>query len=228
MIANSNRWLAVSGFVFVALFVAAVLVSGGQLGSAGDPDEQFVSYFSDTSNRVRDIAGAYVLAAAGLAFVVFLAHMYATLRERSGGRGLPLIAFGAGLVFVALLLAAAAALSAVPTSHAIAAIFDEERHEFDADVLRLATQLGFMLLVFAMWAAAACIAAITLAARTAGIFPAWLVGFGLVAAFALLFSFFFLPAAALPIWVVAASLHLVRSRTAFATPLTPSPVPPTM
>ncbi|MDZ4279000.1 MAG: hypothetical protein U1B78_07660 [Dehalococcoidia bacterium] len=215
---NGNRPLAVSGFVFVALFVAAAFVSGEQLGSAGDPDRQFVSYFNDTSNRARDIAGAYVLAAAGLAFVVFLALMYATLREHPGQRGLPLIALGAGLVFVALLLAAAAALSAVSTSMAYATLFDEERHEFDADVLRLATQLGFMLLVFAMWAAAACIAAISLAARTAGIFPAWLVGFGLVAALALLFSFFFLPAAALPIWVVAASLHLVRPHRVFATP----------
>ena len=215
---SDNRWLAVSGFTFVALFVAAVLVSGGQLGSAGDPDQQFVSYFNDTSNRARDIAGAYFLAAAGLAFVVFLAHLYATLREHPGQQGLPLIALGTGLVFVALLLAAAAALSAVPTSHAIAAIFDEERHEFGPDVSRLATQFGYMLLVFAMLAAAACIAAISLAARTAGIFPAWLVGFGLVAAFALPFSFFFLPAAALPIWVVAASLHLVRSQPAFATP----------
>ena len=211
MIANSNRWLAISGFAFVALFVAAVIVSGGQLGSAGDPDEQFVSYFSDTSNRVRDIAGAYVLAASGMAFVVFLAQMYTTLREHAVERALPLIALGAGLVFVALLLAAAAALSAVPTSMAYAAIFDEERHEFGPDVSRLATQLGFMLLVFAMWAAAACIAAISLAARAAGVFPAWLVGLGLVAAFALLFSFFFMPAAALPIWVIAASLHLVRA-----------------
>ena len=216
--ANSNRWLAISGFVFVALFIAAVLVSGGQLGSAGDPDEQFVSYFSDTSNRVRDIAGAYVLAAAGLAFVVFLAQMYTTLREHAVGRVLPLTALGAGLIFIALLLAAAAALSAVPTSLALAAIFDEERHEFGPDVSRLATQFGFMLLVFAMWAAAACIAAISLAARAAGIFPAWLVGVGLVAAFALLFSFFFMPAAALPIWVIAASLHLVRSQRAFAAP----------
>jgi hypothetical protein len=213
-VTSGNRWPVVSGFVFVALFVAAVLVSGGQLGSAGDPDRQFVSYFNDTSNRVRDIAGAYVLAAAGLAFVVFLAHMYATLRERSGQRALPLIALGAGLVFVALLLAAAAALSAVPTGMAYAALFDEERHEFGPDVSRLATQLGFMLLVFAMWAAAACIAAISLAGRATGIFPVWLVGFGLVAALALLFSFFFLPAAALPLWVVAASLHLVRPHRA--------------
>ena len=227
MIANSNRWLAVSGFVFVALFVAAVLVSGGQLGSAGDPDEQFVSYFSDTSNRVRDIAGAYVLAAAGLAFVVFLALMYATLREHSGQRALPLVALGAGLVFVALLFAAAAALSSVATSMAYAELFDEERHEFGPDVSRLATQFGFMLLVFAMWAAAACIAAISLAARATGIFPAWLVGLGLVAALALLFSFFFMPAAALPIWAMAASLHLLRRHNASA-PLTPSPTPPTI
>jgi MFS family permease len=207
-----RRWLAVSGFVFVALFVAAVLVSGGQLGSAGDPDEQFVSYFSDTTNRVRDIAGGYVLAAAGLAFIVFLANVCVALREHSGERRLPLIALGAGLVFVVLLLAAAAALSAVPTSMAYAALFDEERHEFGPDVARLATQLGFMLLVFAMWAAAGCIAAISLAARSAGIFPAWLVWLGFVAALALLFSFFFMPAAALPIWAFAVSVSMLRLR----------------
>ncbi|MEX2159491.1 MAG: hypothetical protein WEB04_08835 [Dehalococcoidia bacterium] len=212
MTAN-NRWLAASAFAFVALFIAAMLVSGGQLGSAGDPDRQFVSYFNDTTNRVRDIAGAYVLAAAGLAFVAFLAHMYAALRERTGERELPLIALGAGLVFVALLLAAAAALSAVPTSYAYAAIFDEERHEFGPDVSRLGTQLGFMLLVFAMWAAAACIAAVSLAAWRAGLFPGWLAGFGFFAAFALLFSFFFMPAAALPLWMLAVSIVMMRSRT---------------
>ena len=222
MIANSNRWLAVSGFVFVALFVAAVLVSGGQLGSAGDPDEQFVSYFSDTSNRARDIAGAYVLAASGMAFVVFLAQMYTTLREHAVGRVLPLTALGAGLIFVALLLAAAAALSAVPTSLALATIFDEERHEFGPDVSRLGTQFGFMLLVFAMWAVAACIAAVSLAARSVGIFLGWLAGFGFIAAFALLFSFFFMPAAALPIWVLVVSLVLSRRRRGDAGPLTPS------
>lgn len=199
-----------------------MLVSGEQLGSVGDPDQQFVSYFSDTSNRVRDIAGAYVLAAAGLAFVVFLAHMYATLREHAVGRALPLTALGAGLIFVALLLAAAAALSAVPTSLALAAMFDEERHEFGPDVSRLATQFGFMLLVFAMWAAAACIAAISLAGRATGSFPGWLVGFGFVAAFLLLFSFFFMPAAALPIWVLVVSLVLSRRRRGDAGPLTPS------
>ncbi len=215
-----RRWPAVSGFVFVGLFVAAVLVSGGQLGSLGDPDRQFVAYFNDTGNRVRDIAGAYVLAAAGMAFIVFLAHVCVALREHSGGRALPLIALGAGLVFVALLLAAAAALSAVPTSMAYAALFDEERHEFGPDVSRLATQLGFMLLVFAMWAAAACIATISLAGRATGIFPGWLAGLGFVAAFALLFSFFFMPAAALPIWAMAASLHLLRRNG--SAPLTPS------
>lgn len=214
MTESSRRWAAASGFAFVGLFIAAVLVSGGQLGSAGDPDRQFIAYFSDTSNRVRDIIGAYFLVAAGLAFVVFVANLHAMLPERSGQRALPLIAFGGGLVFVALLFAAAAALSAVPSSLAYAAIFDEERHEFGPDVSRLATQFGFMLLVFAMWAAAACIAGISLAARSAGMFPRWLAGVGFVAAFALLFSFFFMPAAALPLWVLVVSIVLLRSEAA--------------
>ncbi len=210
---SSQRWAAAAGFAFVGLFVAAVLVSGEQLGSAGDPDRQFIAYFSDTSNRVRDIAGAYVLAAAGLAFAVFLAHVCAALLD-TGGRALALTALGAGLIFVALLFAAAAALSAVPTSLAYAALFDEERHEFGPDVSRLATQFGFMLLVFAMWAAAGCITAISLAGSGAGIFPGWLAGLGFVAALALLFSFFFMPAAALPIWAFVVSVWLLRSSAA--------------
>jgi uncharacterized membrane protein len=101
-------------------------------------------------------------------------------------------------------------------------MFDEERHEFGPDVSRLGTQFGFMLLVFAMWAAAACIAAVSHAARSVGLFPGWLAGFGFVAAFALLFSFFFMPAAALPIWVLVVSLVLSRRRRGDAGPLTPS------
>jgi hypothetical protein len=91
---SARRWAAASGFAFVGLFVAAVLVSGGQLGSAGDPDRQFVSYFSDTTNRVRDIVGAYFLVAAGLAFVVFLANMHAMLPDAPIGESFPWLPSG--------------------------------------------------------------------------------------------------------------------------------------
>jgi hypothetical protein len=206
---SPRRWTVLSGFAFVGLFIAGLILLGDALGSVGDSDEQFVSYFGSNANHARDIVGAYTLTVAGLAFVVFLAHVCAALREHSG-RELPLVAFGAALACAALLMAAAAALSAIATSHAVAGLFDEPPHEFSADTSRLATQFGYMLLVFAMWAAAACIAAISLATRAAGLFPTWLVVFGYVAAFALLFSFFFIPAVALPLWVLATSIALAR------------------
>lgn len=205
---GSRRWAAASGFAFAGLFVAAILTLGEQLGSAGDADRHFEAYFSETSNRVRDIVGAYVLVAAGLAFVAFIANLFALLPDRA--RGAPaLIALGTSFVFAALLLAAAAALSSVATSLAYASMFDEDPHEFGPDAARLATQFGFMLIVFAMCAAAACIAATSLAGRSVGV-PVWFVAFGLVAALALLLSFFFMPMIALPVWVVVVSAWLVR------------------
>ena len=59
---GGTRWPAVSGFVFVALFVAAMIVSGEQLGSVGDPDEQFISIFNYMDAPVDRVSATRVAA----------------------------------------------------------------------------------------------------------------------------------------------------------------------
>jgi hypothetical protein len=206
---KSHRWTAASGFLFAVLFVVAMALLGEQLGSVGDPDRQFRSYVANESNRARDIAGAYVLVAAGIAFMLFSARASTLLAGDRDHQVARHVAFGAGIAVTGLVIAAAAALSAVSTSLSYAAMFDEERHEFGPDVTRLATQLGFMLLVLAMWAAATCIVALAYLARTAAGLPVLLFAVSLAAALALLLSFFVLPAAALPLWTVLLAIWLL-------------------
>jgi hypothetical protein len=185
-----------------------MVLLGDQLGSVGDPDEQFVAYGHESGDRARDLVGAYALAAAGLTLMVFAARLHSVVDGGSGAaRMTALVAAAATAV---LLLGAAAALNAVSSSILIADLFDERPHEFGADASRLATQLGYGLLVFSMLAAALFVSATSIAASAANVLPRWLVRLGFAAAGVLLFSFFFLPAAALPLWVVAASASLLR------------------
>jgi hypothetical protein len=110
------------------------------------------------------------------------------------------------------MLVAAASLSAVSTSLLVSDMFGEEPHEFGPAASRLATQIGFMALVISMLAASLFLAATTLASRATRLAPSWLVWLGYVAAAALLLSFFFMPAAALPLWALATGLALLTTR----------------
>lgn len=200
-----RRWIAISGAAFVVFFVTALVMLGDQLGSVGDPDRQFISYHADVGNRAQDIAGAYLLIGAAVAFLAFMTHIYALLRRTDDASILPIVALASGVALVVMLVAAAAALSAVSVSLAFADVFGEEPHQFGPDVSRLATQLGFLSLVFGMLLASSTVAATSLSAMKSAVFPRWLIWLGLVAAVVLLFSFFFLPVVALLIWVLVVS-----------------------
>ena len=210
-VANPHRAVAASGITFAVLFVAAVLTLGDLLGSVGDPDRQFVSHFASGANRARHIVGAYLLAGAGLFFLVFVTHLHALLRGRTQEETtLATIGMGSTIVIVVMLFASAVALSAVATSIGYADIFDEDPHEFSPDTLRLATQIGFLFQVFGMLAGALAVGATSLWAMRSDILPGWLAWLGLVLAFVLLFALFFLPTFALPIWVLTVSIVLLR------------------
>ena len=81
------------------------------------------------------------------------------------------------------------------------------------DVLRLANDLGFaMVSLGGMLAAALSVACLSVQARSAGLFGRKLAVFGLVVAVLLLGALAFVPILALLIWLVVASITLMRSR----------------
>jgi hypothetical protein len=205
-----TRWAGLSGLAFAVLFVAGMLLLGDQLGSVGDSDRQFISYFEDAANRTRDIVGGYVLAAAALSLLIFAGGLHSLVAREAPV--ISLVGMLAATASAVLMLVAAASLSSVSTSILVSDMFDEEPHEFGPAASRLATQIGFMALVFSMLAASLFIAMTSLASRATRLLPSWLVWLGFVASAALLLSFFFMPAAALPLWALATGLALVRTR----------------
>ncbi len=70
-----DRSAAASGVAFVVLFIGGLVPLGGLLGSFGDSDVTFETYFASTNNRVGNIAGGALLGAAGFVFIWFLNHL---------------------------------------------------------------------------------------------------------------------------------------------------------
>ena len=210
--ATERRWFAFSGVAFAALFIAGALTLGELAGSVGDSNATFIAYYDDEGNRARDIAGAYLLAAAGLVFLWFLASLRRRLRTTVDETSvLPSVVLGAGIAFVAMLFAAAASLATVNISITFGAIFDEESPVLGGPEMAVLPQFGYVLLhVYGAFAASLMIAASSLAGSRGGLFPAWLIWLGYVAAFLLLFAIASLPLFALPIWVLAVSLAILR------------------
>lgn len=202
-----DRGRAWSGIAFAALYVAGLVPLGELLGSFGDSDETFVVFFASDGNRAGALLGGGVLALAGLTFLWFMGN----LRSSVEGPGpLPGVVTAAGTTFVVLLMVGTAALVTVPFARIFGEALDEESILVASEALL--PQLGYVLVaVFAMWAAAATILAVTLAARAHGLFPRWLVRLGFAAA---VFVFLLGPSVmgllGVPVWALAVGLHWLR------------------
>jgi len=202
-----DRGRAWSGIAFAALYVAGLLPLGDLLGSFGDSDETFVVFFASDSNRAGALLGGVVLALAGLTFLWFLSNLRLSIE---GSGPLPGVVTAAGTSFVVLLLVATAALVTVPFARIFGEALDTESILVASEALL--PQFGYVLLaVLAMWAAAAMILAVTLAARAHGLFPRWLVRLGFAAS---VFVFLFGPSVmgllGVPVWALAVGLHWLR------------------
>lgn len=104
----------IAGVLAAVTFVVGLILASNSPGSS-DTDAQVVSWYSDHSHRVGIIVGAFVLAFCGLFFLWFVSGLRERLRtaEGRGGR-VSYVAFGGGMLFVAMLWLGGAALAAIP------------------------------------------------------------------------------------------------------------------
>lgn len=211
-LARRDLWGRVSGILFAALSVAGlVLLFNLPFGGHGRSDETVRSFYEDAGNRTRVVIAAYALAFAGLAFIVFLTDLYGMLRsvEAPPGR-LSLAVLAAGIAFVALLFAGAAALGAVASGMSLGG---EPGTLGDTGVARFLAAFGLvLLLLYGGLAAAFMVSAVSLLGRKAKALPGWLVWGGFAVALVLLAGAAFMPIFVLPLWVVAVSLARLRRR----------------
>jgi hypothetical protein len=208
-----ERWGPLAGIVFVVLFVVGLTLNN--IPSADDSAAKITSFYNDSGDRAQVIISSYLLWLAGLFFFWFIAGLRARLIavEEAPGR-LTSITFGGGLVFIGMLMAAAACFASVAGD----VTFGGEDF-VGVDGARFIPELGYPLLIIGgMFAAIAMIdAASILIVRTA-VVPTWIGYFGFVAAVALLFAGFFLPMIFFVLWILFVSVAMLRA------PSAPAPV----
>jgi hypothetical protein len=185
-------------------------------------DAKVIAWYAKHSHRVGVIVGVFVLMFFGLFLLWFAAGLRERLRaaEGPGGR-LANVALGGAILSVALIWAGSFALAAVPAGISLGS----EPTVTSADVARFLPQMGFgAILVGGMFGAIAMIVATSIVAMRTGVLPRWLAYLGFACGVALLFGSVFLPMIALPVWLIATGVALLRGRPSEA--VSPAPAAP--
>ena len=187
-----------------AVFYVASLFGVLDIPEGSDSDAAVQAAFVDDRGQI--VLGVYLLAAGGLFFLWFLGGLHARLREEATGRALGAIVLGGGLVYVAMLYAAAATWGVL----AFATAFDEIPAPVNADVARALTQLGFvMLLIFGLLGAVAMIVATSVVILRNRLPARWLGWAGFPVSALLLLGPFYVPQLLVPLWVAATAVLLL-------------------
>ena len=202
-------WGPLAGIAFAVLFPVGLVLYNLPVGGGASSDEEIRAFYADGGDRMRVVVATYLVALAALAFAAFVAYLSMWLRAvDAAAEGLGLVVLVAGAVAAAMLLAGAVALGALGVAIALGG---EPETLGDTGVARFLGHLGYglVLLCGAFSAALLIVAASFVGLRTRAL-PTWLVWGGFVAAAVLLVAVVFLPMLALPLWVLAVSIVLLR------------------
>jgi hypothetical protein len=203
-----RRW-GWGGIAFVALVVgwAIVIIAVSRPGADASADE-IRSFFADDGDSGWLFFSSILLGLAGLVFLPFLGSLRSVLRRAERGTGrLSAVAFGAGLVFTALLFVK----NSIDLGIAIAVEWQDL--ELDPGAYQLLDGVFAGLLMHEGVALGVLIGATSLIALRTGVFPRWLAWSGVVVAILsvlslLLFGF---PLILDLVWLLAVSALIVRA-----------------
>ncbi|MDA0160744.1 hypothetical protein OM076_10750 [Solirubrobacter ginsenosidimutans] len=200
----------VVGLVFAVLFVVSLALLYRE-PPRDSTAAQIAVWYLQTRTKTIGIVGLYLLPFAGIAFLWFIA----AIRSRIGGyedRFFATVFLGSGILFVAMLYAAAAAAGA-----SLAAVRFQGAPPPSPDVFVFARGLAYTFLyVYGVRAAAVfMIVTSTIGLRTK-VLPRWLVFLGFAIALVLLFSVSYFKGFVFifPAWVAVVSVEiLIRARS---------------
>ena len=210
------RWAPLSGVVFAALWVVAILLFGD---GPGDTDQEIASFYDSDDNRDDQSLAWALVALATLFFLWFLAELRVRLLAAEGQPArLTALAFGSGLVSAVLFLLSMTVWAATSFAH------DEAEFSADPGTVRLLDSTGYVLWASAGSMSIPLVVAVSLIALRTRVFPVWLGWVGLVLALALIIAFAFIPVLALFAWV--ALLGILMSWQPAAPRSAAGPVPP--
>jgi hypothetical protein len=203
---RAPRAAGIAGLAFAALFVSSLLLLRSQ-PDAGSSSAEVASWYLHRGGTVA-IVGLYLAPFAGIAFLWFIA----VLRHRIGEQEDQFFAtvfIGSGLLFVAMLFAAAAAAGAP-----VIAVKFQDAPVPSPDVVVLSRGLAYTFLyVYGVRAAAVFMIVVSTIGLRTGTLPRWLVKVGYAIALVLLVSvsFFKLLVLLFPLWVAAISIVILAT-----------------
>ncbi|MGE3074806.1 MAG: hypothetical protein AB7N24_01645 [Dehalococcoidia bacterium] len=201
----TNRTAAISGILFALLYGAGVFMTAGQNIFLDHSDAEVLSEWED-ANKWVTIAGAYIFTISALAFALFVLH----LRARCAGQGRASEFANAGVLLGVIAIVVMAIGFQGDVALWVGSTFNGE---FDptADTIRAMASLAFSMVVI-VGAPTMALAVGLLSWEMRTTLAPWVGWLGLVCALALLVAFFRFPLMALPIWTIATSIALLRSK----------------
>jgi hypothetical protein len=202
---RTPRAAGVAGLVFSGLFLASILLLRHQ-PPAGASAAELKAFYVNGDGKHINLVGLYLAPFAGIAFLWFVAVARSQIGHRSD-RFFDTVFVGSGVLFVAMVFAAAAAAGALS-----AAVRFQDASAPTSAAVDLARALAYsFLFTFAVKAAAVfMIVTSTVGLQTRGL-PRWLVFVSWALAAVLLFSvsFYDLLILVFPGWVVAVSIVIL-------------------
>ncbi len=207
---RAPRAAGIAGLAFSTLFTLSLLLLRGAPGS-GSSAEELEAWYLGAGSRHLALVGLYLAPFSGIAFLWFIA----VIRHRIGeheDRFFSTVFTGSGLLFVAMLFAAAAAVGAP-----LASVRFQGAPVPSPDVVGLSRALGYTFLyVYAVRAAAVFMLVVSTIALRTRTLPRWLAGAGYAIALVLLLSvsFFELTVLLFPGWVTAVSVVILATSRA--------------
>jgi hypothetical protein len=210
----SSRWVGVAGLLVPALLIASfVIVSGGGLGApeANRSDATILDWYGDSGNQVRYLLGSMLTGIAVIAVLAFLVGFRRMLHDAGAPGALVELSYVGGVVLVTL------AFVEIAVGSSIAATFTySDSFELDPDTARIVLTIGNVWLpAISGVPGALFVAAGSLASRRVGFLPGWLTwtGFVLAPLSALAFPGFGVNSYLPVVWVLLASIVLIRRRS---------------
>ncbi len=201
---RAPRAAGIAGLLFAFLFAAALLLLRPPLAAS---DLQLLAWYTNTARATVSLVGLYLIPFAGIAFLWFIGVVNDRIGHRED-RFFSTVFLGSGLLFVAMLFAAAASASAI----ALRADVGLSVASINAGVLQFALALthAFLYVYAARTAGVFMIVTSTIAWRTRSV-PSWVAVVGYVIAVLLLLSlrYFQLLIMLFPAWVALLSVFIL-------------------
>jgi Domain of unknown function (DUF4386) len=208
-----ERWAPLGGIIFVVLmFTGTFFVA--DVPDADSSQQKIADYLTDSDNHTRNLIGAYIWVVGALTFLWFASHLRSVLRAAEGGTGLlSNIAFGAGVIYSALMMVSAVAFAAVAYAVGL-----RDATVSEVDIVRVLPQFAWMILLLgAGFAGIVVILTSCILSFQTGVLPRWLAWLGVVMAILLLFDVLYVNIVPFLVWVLAASIVLLMRREETAT-----------